>query len=276
MYEDGRRSSSGGRLLIAVVIAVISLVSYYGKSVYNPVTNEKQHLDLSPSQEIALGLRAAPEMAAQYGGLDPDPRDQELVLRVGGYVVAHSDAAKTPYQYAFHALRDPRTINAFALPGGQVFITSGLLHRLKTEGQLAGVLGHEVGHVAVRDSAQQLAKQQLTQGLSGAAVIAASDPDNPHSRQSAAVAMAIGQLVNLRFGRQDELQADRLGVRFMAQSGYDPRAMLDVMRILAEASQGHSPPEFFSTHPNPENRMARIKEAIDEQFPQGVPEGLKK
>ena len=88
--------------------------------------------------------------------------------------------------------------------------------------------------------------------------------------------MAIGQLVNLRFGRQDELQADRLGVRFMAQSGYDPRAMLDVMRILAEASQGHSPPEFFSTHPNPENRMARIKEAIDEQFPQGVPEGLKK
>ena len=115
MYEDGRRSSSGGRLLIAVVIAVISLVSYYGKSVYNPVTNEKQHLDLSPSQEIALGLRAAPEMAAQYGGLNPDPRDQELVSR--------GRLCRRPFRCSQNALpvrlscaSDPRTINAFALP----------------------------------------------------------------------------------------------------------------------------------------------------------------
>ena len=91
---------------------------------------------------------------------------------------------------------------------------------------------------------------------------------------TAAVAAMIGQLVNLRFGREDELQADQLGVRFMAQSGDDPQSMVRVMQILEESSQGNSPPEFFSTHPNPENRITKIQQAIKEQFPNGVPAGL--
>ena len=87
--------------------------------------------------------------------------------------------------------------------------------------------------------------------------------------------MLIGQLVNLKFGRNDELEADRLGVRFMSEAGYDPRAMMRVMEILEASSQGQKPPEFFGTHPNPENRMAQIQAAIDAEFPNGVPEGLK-
>jgi predicted Zn-dependent protease len=91
------------------------------------------------------------------------------------------------------------------------------------------------------------------------------------------MAAMIGQLVNMKYGRDDELQSDRLGVRFMAQAGYDPRAMIDVMQVLAEASGGAArQSEFFSTHPNPENRIAKIQEAIKEQFPDGVPEGLQK
>jgi predicted Zn-dependent protease len=171
-------------------------------------------------------------------------------------------------------LDDPETINAFALPGGQVFITEGLLRRLKTDGQLAGVLGHEIAHVVARHGAEHIAKQQLTEGLTGAAVLATYDPSNPSSRNSAAVAAMLGQLVNMRFGRQDELESDQLGVRFSSEAGYDPRSMIELMKILEQSSQGNRPPEFFSTHPNPENRISRIQEAIQKQYPNGVPEGL--
>jgi predicted Zn-dependent protease len=214
-------------------------------------------------------------MLAQFGGLTPDPEAQALVDRVGGGIVGGSAAASTPYRFEFHLLADPQTINAFALPGGQVFITEALASRLETEGQLAGVLAHEIGHVVARHGAEHLAKAQLTQGLAGAAVIAAADPDDPGSSQQAAmVAMAVGQLVNMKFGRDDELESDRLGVRFLAESGYDPRAMIAVMEVLAASSRGQAPPEFFSTHPNPDRRIERIRAAIARTYPEGVPDGL--
>lgn len=265
---------SPARLLIALLLAAASAIGYFSMKQYNPVTGETQHVSMSVGQEIAIGLQAAPEMAAQYGGLEPDPQAQEMVKAVGRKVLAGSAAGKSEYQFDFHLLADPETINAFALPGGQVFITNGLLRRLTTEGQLAGVLGHEIGHVVGRHGAEQMARAQLTQGLTGAAVIATYDPDDPNSRGSAQVALLVGQLVSMKFGRDDESEADRLGVRFLAEAGYDPRALLGVMQVLAEAAQGPRPPEFFSTHPNPENRMQAIETAIAEAFPGGVPEGM--
>lgn len=276
---DRRRPRGGsfgkGRLIIAAIMVLISLVGYYGARSYNPVTDEVQHVSVTPEQEVALGLQAAPSMAQQYGGLHPDQQAQQMVDRVCHELIQKTDAKQTEYQFDCHVLADEKTINAFALPGGQVFITAGLMGRLQTEAQLAGVLGHEIGHVVARHGAEHIAKQRLTQGLTGAAVIASYDPNNPASRRNAAVAMVIGQLVNMRFGRQDELESDRLGVRFMADAGYDPRKMLDVMRILAESGGGSRQPEFFSTHPNPENRMEKLEAAIREEFPQGVPGGLK-
>ncbi len=269
----GRRGCGGPRLLIGLVMAVFALVSYFGSSVYNPITGEKQHINITEDQEIALGLQSAPEMAQQYGGLHPNPQARALVEAVGERIVANSAAAQSNYPFKFHLLADPQTVNAFALPGGQIFITNALFSRLQTDGQLAGVLGHEIGHVVARHSAQHIAKQQLTQGLTGAVVLSTYDPNDPGSQRTAQVAMVIGQLVNMKFGREDELESDNLGVRFMAETGYDPRAMIEVMRILAEAG-GAGPPEFFSTHPNPENRIARIEEAIQQQFPDGVPGGL--
>ncbi len=273
------RSSGGfakGRLLIGLVMAGFALFSYFRSSVYNPVTGEKQHVSISEEQEIALGLQAAPEMAQQHGGLHHDEQARALVTRVGESLVRNSAAAQTAYPFEFHLLADPQTVNAFALPGGQAFITAALYSRLQTEGQLAGVLGHEIGHVVARHGAQRLAQQELTQGLSGAVVMATYDPNNPGSRNTAMIAMMIGNLVNMKYGREDELQSDRLGVRFMAEAGYDPHALIGVMKILEEASGGGGgQPEFFSTHPNPENRIDRIKEAIQEEFPNGLPEGLK-
>jgi predicted Zn-dependent protease len=268
---------SRSRLFAALIVAAIALLGYFGSSVFNPITEEKQHVGgITPEQEVALGLQAAPEMAQQFGGLDPNDELQVRVDRLGERLVSRSAAGKSPYRFEFHVLDDPEIINAFALPGGQVFITEGLLRRLKTDGQVAGVLGHEIAHVVARHGAEHIAKQQLTEGLTGAAVLATYDPNNPSSRSSAAVAAMIGQLVNMRFGRQDELESDELGVRFTSEGGYDPRSLVALMKILEESAQGNRPPEFFSTHPNPENRVQRIQAAIRERFPEGVPEGLEK
>lgn len=276
MYRNNARGRrfSGGRILVALVIAAVSILSYCSSRSYNPVTDEEQYVGISPDQEIALGLQAAPEMAREFGGLDPDRQAQALLDEICNRIINNSEAGDTEWPFECHLLADTETINAFALPGGQMFVTAALFNQLETEGQLAGVMAHEMGHVVARHSSQQIAKQRLTEGLTGAAVIAAYDPNDPNSRQSGQVALMIGQLVNMKFGRDDELQSDRLGVQFMAEAGYDPRVMIQVMEVLAAASEGNRPPEFFSTHPNPENRITRIEEAINEEFPEGVPDGL--
>jgi predicted Zn-dependent protease len=274
-----RRSRGGcgfgaGRLLLALFLVGGALFTYFGQRVYNPVTDETQHINITEEQEVALGLQAAPQMEQEFGGQSRDAQAQALVDEVCARIVQASAASQTEYPFECHLLGDQQTINAFALPGGQVYITEALFRRLETEGQLAGVLGHEIGHVVARHGAEHIAKTQLTQDLTGAVVVASYDPSNPNSAYAAQIAALVGQLVNLRYGRNDELESDRLGVRFMAEAGYDPRAMLRVMEILAEAGDGGRQPEFFSTHPNPENRIERIQQAIDEAYPNGVPQGL--
>src|SRR5215208_116020 len=238
----GRSSGCSGRLIMAAAIAIFSLISYFGTTQNNPITGETQHISITTEQETALGLQAVPEMEQQFGGEDTNANDQAIVDQVGNKVLQGSSAGNSPYQFEFHLLADPQTINAFALPGGQVFITRALYEKLQTEGELAGVLGHEIGHVVGRHSAEQIAKTQLTQGLTGAAVLATYDPDNPASANTAQVAALIGQLINLKFGRDDELEADFLGVCFMSDSGYDPSELIRVMQVLAESRQGEQPP----------------------------------
>lgn len=255
----------GGSLVVAIIMAVIGAITYFSSRSTNEVTGEVQHVSIAPDQEVALGLQAFPEMAQEFGGEIDQPVINNYVEQVGQRIVAGSDAAKGPYKYDFHVLADPQTVNAFALPGGQVSITVGLLRRLHNEAELAGVLGHEIGHVVARHGAEQLSKQQFAQTLVGAATIASYDPNRPSSTaQNAAIAAAIGQLVTMRFGRQDELEADALGVRLMKEANYDTRGMHDLLVILESLDQGGRPPEFFSTHPNPENRLARVDELISQ------------
>jgi predicted Zn-dependent protease len=224
---------------------------------------------MTPEQEVALGLRSAPEMAQQFGGEDPDPAAQRFVQEVGRRVQSRSRASQTPYEFHFELLADPETVNAFALPGGPVFITRGLYKRLQNEGQLAGVLGHEIGHVVGRHSSEQMAKSQLAQTLVGAAGVAASD--SGHGQEAVQIGAFVAQMAQLRYGRQDELQADTLGVDFMSEAGYDPRGMVEVMKILESASGGQRAPEFMSSHPDPGNRVGVIQAEIEKKFPSGVP-----
>ena len=276
-FRSGRRGDVRVRLLIALVIALFSVVSYCSMSQENPITGEKQRVALSEKDEIALGLHARPQMMQQHGGLYPDAQAQAHVDRVGGRLLAalnkwlasQNPPRRNPFPFEFHLLRDARTINAFALPGGQVFMTQALYQRLQTEGQVAGVIGHEIGHVLSRHGAQRLAQQRLTQGLAGAAGVAGGDIN------SARLAQAVGELVNMRYGREDELESDKWGVRLCAMAGYDPTAMYGVMKVLEEASSG-GPPEMMSTHPKPANRVKYIEEVIKAEFPQGLPPGLEK
>jgi predicted Zn-dependent protease len=249
--------------LIAAVLVAISLVTYFGSQSTNPVTQDVQHISMSTDQEIAMGLQAAPDVADQFGGLDPNQSDQQRIQQIGQRIVQDSPAGTTPYEYAYHLLADLQTANAFALPGGQIFITRAMYVLLQTDGELAGILGHETGHVVARHSAEQIAKAQLTQGLSGAAVIAACDPNSSNGCVGASqIAAIVGQLIGMKYSRADESEADWLGVCFMNDSGYDPQEMVKVMQILDSLSQGQSPPEFLSTHPDPGNRILQIQEDL--------------
>lgn len=261
----------GKRLIIGIVIALIGFALYMSQTQVNPITGEKQHISISPDQEIRLGLESAPEMAREMGGEIPptDPRSEE-VQRIGTLIVSRTDAHKGPWKFKFHLLADPQTINAFALPGGQVFITLGLLNKLQTEAQLAGVLSHEIGHVLERHSAQQMAKSQLGDMLVVATGAAASDPNSPGGYTNATmVAAVINHMFQLRYSRHDESEADQWGLKLMMQAGYDPKAMIAVMEILkASSGRGHSP-EIFQTHPNPDLRIQQIKAYLAEHPPTG-------
>jgi len=256
------------RVILAAIVVLFVSASYFMQSSHNPITGETQRVALSPEQEVALGMQSAPQMAARFGGISRNEKASVIVKTIGQRLAARSVAAKSTYRFSFHVLADPKTINAFALPGGPVFITEGLLRLLRTEGEVAAVLGHEIGHVIARHGAEHLAKQQLTQGLVGAVALGSGDYGTTQ------MAQAVGSLVNMKYGRDDELESDSLGVRIMAEAGYDPRSMLRVMEVLAGASSGARQPEMLSTHPDPGNRAERVQAEIAKRFPGGVPEGL--
>ncbi|MGJ3237470.1 MAG: M48 family metalloprotease [Anaerolineae bacterium] len=253
--RSGGNSSAVIRLLIGLGIAAFSLFSYFASAQYNDVTGENQYVSISPRQEIALGLQSAPSLVQEFGGEYRDDEVQETISTIGFDLVNNSIARDEPWQWEFTVL-DSEVINAFALPGGQVFITTGMLERLD-ENEVAAVLAHEIVHVLARHGAQRLAQNDLTNGLIGAVSVASGDAN---ASQTAAV---IAQLVNLQYGREDELQSDRLGVCLMIEAGYDPEGMIGVQRVLESISSGQRQPEFLSTHPDPGNRIREIQDTID-------------
>jgi len=256
MRLGGRGGGFKMRLLIGAGIVLFSLFKYYSNRGTNPYTGKAQSIALTVDQEIAIGLQSAPSMAEKHGGLYPSQQAQEQVDRVGQKLVKNSIASQSPYQFDFHLLRDPESINAFALPGGQIFITYALYSRLQNEDQLAGVLGHEIGHVVGRHSAERMAKQGLTQGLISGVMVGGGEGTGQ-------MAAMIGNVINMKYGRGDELESDDLGVKFMLDAGYEPEEMIGVMEILKAAAGPDRVPEMQSTHPDPENRMEMIRAAIE-------------
>lgn len=265
VFGDDRRRGGPGinpRIILGLLIIGGSLLYHWiaTTSYHNEFTGRDQKLALAtPQEEIALGLESAPQMIRESGGLSRDAKGRALVDRVGARLIASTAAKETTYQFKFHLLADTETVNAFALPGGQIFITEALFRRLKSEDQLAGVLGHEMGHVVGRHSNEQMANSQLWSGLAQGIAVLLSDG---HNNSGAQIANLVAQWRVMKFSRDDESESDALGVRFMMQAGYDPEALIGVMEILAQVSGGANRSDFMSSHPNPANRMERIREAI--------------
>jgi predicted Zn-dependent protease len=224
----------------------------------NPATGRSQLAMISEAQEIEMGRQADREIVASMG-LYPDEALQRYVQELGLRLARSSERPNLPWQ--FRVLDDP-TVNAFALPGGFLYVTRGILAHLSSEAELVGVLGHEIGHVTARHSVEQMSRAQLaTLGL-GAAAIASDSQDV--ARYGQLVQAGVG-LMFLKFGRDDERQADDLGLRYLTRAAYDLREMPNVFRTLdrvsAAAGAGRIP-NWLATHPSPADRVQRLSAAI--------------
>ena len=259
------------RLLIALALAAFALLKYLTSTTKeeNPFTGDTVTvMKMSPEEESRLGLQSVPEMSQQFGGMVSQPAITNKINGIGQRLLAAKERIVSKrqqqdrefdYAFQFHVLSDVKTINAFALPGGQVFITMALLDKLPDEDAIAGVLGHEIGHVLARHSMQQMASSGLLSGLVNAAMVATSDG----TRNNAQIAQMVGQVLQTRYGREAESQSDRIGIQLMLEAGYNPARLLTVMEVLASSMQGPRPPEMLSTHPFPETRAKQIEVYID-------------
>jgi predicted Zn-dependent protease len=236
----------------AAVAGALAVLLALAGCATNPATGKPQLALISEQQEIAMG-READEQVQQQLGLYPDPKLQSYVDGIGRKLAAASERPNLPW--TFRVVDDP-VVNAFALPGGHVFVTRGLLTHLTSEAELASVMGHEIGHVTARHSVEQLSKAQLAQiGLIAGMIV------KPELADYSDLASSGLQLVFLKFSRDDERQADDLGLRYMYRQGYDPREMPRVFETLSRVSaqQGNGRiPGWLSTHPTEEARIQTI------------------
>jgi predicted Zn-dependent protease len=228
----------------------------------NPATGRLELSLIGEGREIEMGREYDRQVVAEMG-LYPDSALQAYIQALGARIAARSERPGLPW--TFRVVDDP-VVNAFALPGGFIYITRGILAHLGSEAELVAVLGHEIGHVTARHSVSQMSKAMVAQlGLGAATVLA------PELAQYADVASAGLQLLFLKYGRDDERQADDLGLRYMHAAGYDARQMPGVFTMLARVSAaagGRRTPEWLSTHPDPENRHDRIAAQLA-NLPQG-------
>ena len=251
---------------LAFVLAwglILPLLAPLSGCATNPATGERQLQVLSREEEIAIGEDAAPKFLKEGGGEIPDQQIQQYVSDLGARLAAVSERPDLPWE--FFTL-DSAMINAFALPGGKVFVSRGLMEKMDNEAQLAGVLGHEVGHVTAKHINDRMA-QAIGISIATAAIgVAAQVSEEDWVRVLGAGVGVGGQLFALRFSRSDELQADALGVRYMSQIDYNPVGQLQLMQILDEASGGGGI-EFLQTHPLPSTRIERLQNLIGEKYP---------
>jgi predicted Zn-dependent protease len=239
----------------AALAAAIAASTLLGCAV-NPVTGDRQLMLISEAQEIELGREADQQIAAQMGLYD-DPELAQYVSTVGRKLAAASERPQLPW--TFRVLDDP-VVNAFALPGGFVYVTRGIVAHLSSEAELAAVLGHEIGHVTARHGASRLSKAQLAGlGLGVGAVV------SPEFARYAGLAESGLGLLFLKYSRDDERQADDLGLRYSISGGYDARQMPEVFAVLKRVSEGAGGggiPGWLSTHPDPDARGERIRETL--------------
>lgn len=238
----------------ALLIIVVTYLFCTGCAV-NPITGDEELMFISEKQDIEIGRHYAPEIEKQMGGRIDNNDLQQYIDSVGQRVARVSQ--KPNLEYHFVALNH-RSVNAFALPGGYLFVTLGMLENLQTEAQLAAVLAHEIVHVVARDTANMMSNEiGLNLLIMGAAVAGGSE--------AMTTAQVATMVLGLQYSKSDERQADLGGMKYMVRAGYDPQGMVEIMQIL-ESRRQDMRDDFMSTHPSPINRVGYLKRRIHSRY----------
>lgn len=241
------------------IIAFFALLIFSAlySCVKNPVTGRNQVSVMSEAQEIQLGQSSDPQVQAMYGVYD-DPKLQEFIDQKGQEMARISHRPELEYHFK---IVDSDVVNAFALPGGYVYFTRGIMAHFSNEAEFAGVLGHEIGHITARHGARQQTSQLFSQiGMMAGMIL------SPQIAANAQAAMQAVQLLNLSFSRSHESESDKLGVEYSSKIGYDAHNMANFFNTLhlLSAAAGQSLPSFLSTHPDPLDRYANVNAMTDE------------
>lgn len=220
----------------------------------NPATGRRELSFISESQEIQMGRDADPQIVASMGLVD-DAALQSYISDIGMPMARDSERPDLPW--TFRVVDDP-TVNAFAVPGGFVYVTRGILGYMNSEAEIAGILGHEIGHITAKHSVNQMSRTQLAQLGLGVGMILSEDIRNYGDVAGAGI-----QVLSLKFGRDDERESDALGFRYMTAHGYNPGELANVFRTLdrLQPPDGRIP-GWLSTHPNPADRQVEIGRMI--------------
>ena len=242
-----------------VIAAAVGLFQYFGAEKFkNPETGRTTRVALSSDQEEKLGLQSYREVLAQSEVVQIGP-ERDAVVRVAERLAGATGDAAKDFKWHVTLIRSPQA-NAFCLPGGKIAVFTGILPYTKTEDGLAAVMGHEMAHAVARHGSQRLLRTSLAQTLMAGAQFSMSDMDYSQ-RQAVMAALGAGAQfgVLLPFSREHELEADQMGLLYMARAGYNPREAIAFWKRMSE-SGGQQPPEFASTHPSHGTRIQQLEE----------------
>lgn len=247
-------------------LATVLLLSFAVGCQTAPVTGRQQLILISPSQEIALGIKSYREILKE-SKLSQNKEIVDMVNRVGwdiARVTSRDYPIARDYEWEFNVIEDKKTPNAFALPGGKIAIYTGILKYTQKEAGLATVIGHEIGHALARHGAERISQYLLAQ-LGTVALNVAVKDQSPETVRALNIGYGVGTTVGvlLPFSRVEESEADHIGLILMAKAGYDPREAITFWERMAQTG-GKKPPAFLSTHPADEKRIAQIKQWMPE------------
>lgn len=273
----GGRRGSGGIRLAPIVIGLIAIGAFLIKSCQTGPFGRHQIVAMSPAQEAALGAQAFQQVLAEERGkvLPPDQPLSQAVRRIAERLagVANdpallADTKLEPQQFDWQArVVQSNEVNAFCLPGGKIVVYTGIIPVAQTSGGLAVVMGHEIAHALAHHGAERMAQTQLVQ--IGTQSVAGSLGDMSASQQQAVLAIfgAGAKFGLLKYSRKHETEADHLGLLLMAAAGYDPREAASFWDRMSRQSKGGSPPEYMSTHPSHQTRIADLKRWTPDAMP---------
>lgn len=256
-----RRHRTSLSRLFRILVPVMVTIACVGCSV-NPVTGRRELIFIPESQEISLGTEAVGEFEKEFGGRAPNNQLQDYVQDLGRKLAAVSDRRELPWEFA---LVNSSTPNAFALPGGKIFVTAGLFTSLGNERQLAAVLGHEIGHVCAKHNVKGM---QRRMGVSALAELAAKVVSTEKAKAAKAVTAIVGNMAVLKYSRDDEYQADSLGIKYMEKAGYNPWGMVETLEFLLKLGGpgGGRFKEMFQTHPLTGERIRKARAEVTEGY----------